>query len=263
MVNNIKSKKSNTNFIQSVDRALQILEVFNNDDKELGVTEIARILDLNKSTAFGLISTLENRGYVEQNLENGKYHWGFKLMELGFASYERIDMVQIARPLLRELSSEFKETVHLVVQDGDEVVYIDKITGNNDSVGIITYIGKRNPLYCTGVGKCILAFADEREVDKILSRPLKQYTENTVTDVSIIKNELIEIKKQGYSVDIEEIELGLCCIAAPINDRTGKVVAAISLSCPSFRMNKERLNSMCGPIKNIAYRISKRLGYMK
>lgn len=261
MVNNLNSKKSNTNFIQSVDRALRILEVFKDNDKELGVTEIAKILDLNKSTAFGLLTTLENRGYVEQNLENGKYHWGFKLMELGFASYESIDIVQIARPELRELSDKFKETVHIVVRDKSEVVYIDKFVGGNDAVGVVSRVGKRNPLYCTGVGKCILAFMDESEVDKVLSQPLKKYTKNTVTDVDLIKKELIKIREQGCSFDREEIELGLCCVAAPIKDHTGKVVAAISLSGPSIRMSKEKINSICSPVKDAANRISRSLGY--
>lgn len=255
-----KEAKAKSNFIQSVDRALQILETFSKENRELGVTEVSNILGLHKSTTFGILATLENKGFVEQNPNTGKYKLGLKLFELGNVVGDGMELRNIAYPFLKELVEKYQETVHLVVHDKGEVVYIDKIDSNS-AININSHVGKRNPMYCTGVGKCLLSYLDEEYVEEILSNELKSYTPNTITDPERIKDELVKAKVNGYCFDDEEIEMGLRCIAAPIKDHLGQVIAAISVSGPSMRMTDEKLKLLIEPVKKTTLIISRQLGY--
>jgi DNA-binding IclR family transcriptional regulator len=255
---NIKLKPK---LIQSIDRALQILESFSNEEKELGVTEIANRLDLHKSTVHGILTTLEYRGYIKKNVKTGKYQLGLKLLELGNLVHDSMDLISLAKPYLQELVNKHQETVHLVVYDRGEVIYIDKIEGKG-AIKIMSRIGKRNPVHCTGVGKCLLAFREDHEIEMILKQDLKKYTVNTITDSEKLKEQILEIRKNGYAFDMEEIELGLRCIAAPIRDHRRKVVAAISLSGPSMRMDQERMQNLVTDVKKAADMISRNLGYI-
>lgn len=263
MVTRLNSNKSTGSFIQSVDRALQILELFMDYERGLGVSEIARLLSMNKGTVFGLLATLENRNYVERNLENGKYQLGLKVIELGFSNYKRHTLIDLAKPYIRALAEKEMETVHLVVEDSYEVVYVDKIGGNaTDTLNVITYIGKRNPLYSTGVGKCLLAFMDEARREKYLEQiQFVQYTKNTIMTKEALRQELEKIRQNGFSFDNEEMEQGLVCIASPIKNSEGKVIAALSLSGPRVRMTDDRVKEMCRSLKETAALISKYLGY--
>lgn len=249
-------QKEKGNIIQSVDRAIDIIEFMSHGKKEYGVSEIAKELNLHKSTAFGLISTLENRGLVSQNPENSKYRLGLRLFELGKSVYEGMDLKDIAQPFLKHLVEKFNETVHLVVCDKGEVVYIDKIESLR-TIRIISKVGARLPMYCTGVGKAMLAFMSEEYIKKYLEeKELKPYTANTITDAQKLKSELEIIKKRGYALDLEEIEEGLKCIAVPIIDKNGKVFAAISVSGASARINDEIINRIVPEIKNVAINIA-------
>lgn len=252
---------SKNNLIQSVDRALQILEAFSQDNRELGVTEIAKSLGLHKSTTFGLLSTLENRGYVEQNQENGKYCLGLKLFELGNLVKSGMDLRRLAYPYIKDLVDQYRETVHLVVFDKGDVVYIDKTEGDR-AIRILSQVGNRLPMYCTGVGKCMMAFLPEEYLQKyILNNELKAYTEFTITDKKKLMEQLEVIRQQGYAFDKEEIEIGLRCIAAPIKNYKNEIVAAISLSGPSMRMDEETMKALVEPVKQTALNISRNLGY--
>lgn len=263
MVKRLNSNKSAGSFIQSVDRALRVLELFMEHERDLGVSEIARLLDMNKGTVFGLLATLENRNYVERNPENGKYQLGLKVIELGFSNYKRHTLIDLAKPYIKALAEKEMETVHLVVEDSYEVVYVDKIEGNaTDILNVITYIGKRNPLYCTGVGKCLLAFMEEERRENYLDTvQFVQYTKNTIMTKDALRKELEKIRQNGFSFDNEEMEQGLVCIASPIKNSEGKVVAALSLSGPRVRMTDERIKEMCLSLKETSMIISKYLGY--
>ncbi len=252
--------KASSNMIQSVERAMMILDTFALHNNELGVTEISNILGLKKSTIFGILATLEKYGFVQQNPVTEKYNLGLKLLELGMIMQDSMDIRNVASPLLQELVDQYKETVHLVIRDRDEVVYIDKIEGPS-AINIRSRIGKRNPIHATGVGKCLLAYSDEHDIEKILSRELKQYTHNTITNPVKLRKELERIREKGYSIDNEEIEEGLRCIAAPIKDYRGKVISAISLSGPSIRITDDKKEIIAESVKNAALRISQRLGY--
>jgi IclR family transcriptional regulator, KDG regulon repressor len=253
--------KSSTNFIQSVDRAIEILECFSNDQNELGVTEISRMLSLHKSTVFGLLATLENRGYMEQNQSNGKYKLGMKLFELGARIQNNMDIAAIAKPYLEDIVKKYNETIHLVINDKGQAVYIDKVEGSA-SMRMYSQLGKRPPMYCTGVGKSILAFMPQEYIDYYLSNEdLKKLASNTITDVEKMKKELEKVREQGYSIDDEEIEDGLRCVAAPIFDHKGYAAGALSIAGPTSRMTKTRMEELAVIIKEAARQISNKLGY--
>ncbi|WHH59278.1 IclR family transcriptional regulator [Petroclostridium sp. X23] len=254
--------KKKTGIIQSVDRALTIVETMYNAKEELGVTELADIIGLHKSTTFGLLSTLENRGFVTQNKDTGKYGLGLKFLEIGTEILENMDVRQIIKPYLRDLSEKYQETVHFAVEDDNMVVYIDKIESPRALV-IKSSIGKRNPMHCTGVGKCLLSFMSEEKQNEILKEPLEKYTDNTIVDPKNLNEEIDKIRKNGYSIDNEEIEIGLRCIAAPIFDYKGELLGGISISGPSTRMTDERIVELIEPLKSTASKISKSLGHYK
>jgi DNA-binding IclR family transcriptional regulator len=246
--------------IQSVERAADVLELFL-ASSELSVKEISQELSLSKSTVHGIIKTLEHRGYLQQNSDDLKYKLGMKLFELGIAVENQLDLGKIARPIIRNLVEELKETVHLVVRQRDEVIYIEKVEGPH-TLRIYSQVGKRAPYYCTGVGKAILAFQDDVEIERVLTKsPLKPYTEYTITDKEEIKKQLKVIRDQGYSIDDEEIELGLRCVAAPIYNHQGIAIASVSCAAPTMRLDEEKLSMVIKGIKEAAAEISRSMGY--
>lgn len=216
--------------IQSVARALNILELFEGSN-DLSVTEIAHRLDLSKSTAFGLINTLAHKGYLEQNPRDSRYSLGLKLLRLGGAVQRHSILVQRAKPFLEKLVQEFSETVHLTIERNGMVVYIEKILGEK-AIFMQSAIGAENPMYCTGVGKCLLAYMPEAKRERLLRKmqPMEKRGPNTITDVDELRQELQAIRERGISIDDEEHVPGLMCIAAPIRNHEGEVVAAISIS---------------------------------
>jgi IclR family transcriptional regulator, KDG regulon repressor len=249
--------------IQSIERAADVLELFLVSNPELSVKEISENLKLSKSTVHGIIKTLEHRGYLQQNPEDMKYKLGIKLFELGNFVGNHLDLSNIARPILRNLVNELNETVHLVMLQKDEVIYIEKMEGTR-ALTIYSHVGKRAPFHCTGVGKVILAHQSEHDIDRILSTiTLEPFTEYTLTNVPDLKNHLKSIRETGYAIDDEEIELGLKCIAAPIFNHQGNVIASISCAAPKMRLSEERLLNVIGEMKRAAAQISQSLGYKK
>lgn len=255
--------KKAVNTIQSIDRALNILECFSSGSQELGVTEISKLLGLHKSTAHGILITLEQRRYLEQNPETGKYKLGLKLFELGNLVQDGMDLKLIAGPFLQRLVEEHGETVHLVIMDQGEAVYIDK-RESPQSMRIVSQVGKRLPCHCTGVGKTLLAFLPEETLDAIIrEKGLPRFTGNTITDPAVLKEHLRQVRRQGYAIDDQEITEGLRCVAAPIRNHTGNVVAAMSVAGPSIRMGPEKIGSIITSVTQAAEELSAKLGYVK
>ena len=246
--------------MQSVDRAIQILKLFSEDRKEMKLTEIANELGLNKSTVYGILSTLKYHGLIDQDEKTQKYRLGLYLMRLGNLVANSIDVINIAHPIIEEVSHRLNETVHLSKLDRLEIVYLDKVE-SNQSIRISTAIGTRKPAYCTGMGKVLLAFSDLNEVEKSLPDKLQAFTPNTVIDKKVLLEELRDIKKIGYAIDREESEIGLMCIAAPIFDYNGEVKYALSVSGPTPRITEERLEKIINIAKDAARKISYKLGY--
>lgn len=247
--------------IQSVDRALRIITYVSQKKDGMGVTELATLLDLNKSSIFKLLSTLAAHDFIEQDQGTKKYKLGYKYLELSSMLLESLDLRTQAKPFLKDLEDETNEVIHLVVYDQGEVVYIEKLEGN-ETLRTHSKVGKRAPVHCTSVGKVILAHLPEEQVEEIIEKKgLAAHTEKTITDQNMFLAELQKVRKQGFGVEIEENEEGITCIAAPIFDHKGDITAAVSISGPSTRMNDRRLQELMPSIVETGHTISARLGF--
>jgi DNA-binding IclR family transcriptional regulator len=246
--------------IQSIARAAALIEHLAGDGKNTGITAIASHVGLHKSTCFGILHTLQELGYVVQNKATGRYNLGAKIFTLGQAYLTNLDLRGLAAPYLATLSAESLETVHLVIREGLHAVYIDKIEAPH-AITISSQVGQRARMHCTGVGKVILAHFTPEEQQAVLGQALDRYTEHTLTDRNALASHLAEIKEKGLSIDNEEIEIGLCCIAAPIFSNSGAVTAAISISGPKTRLTEDRFESLSESLRKATEAISRQLGY--
>lgn len=252
--------KSNENVIQSVSRAIQIIRCFENYE-ELGVTEISKMTELHKSTAFGLISTLEANKLIEKNEHTGKYRLGLELFRLG--TKVNSTLRHIAVPYLEQLVKMYQETANLVAMDDLSVIYLEKVESKR-SMNISTMVGGRLPLYCTAVGKAIMAGLHSDElISKLERMEFRKYTNNTAIDKNSIMKSLELIRSKGYAEDNEELEVGLSCIAAPIYNHFNIPFAAISLSGPTSRMNEHLRKEISVTLMNYTREISMKLGCNK
>lgn len=250
-----------TGRVQAIDRAVQILQCFSEKRPDLKLIEISDELGLNKSTVHGIISTLKYHGLIEQDNETQKYRLGVYLMQLGDLVSRSIDVVGIARPFITDICNQVEETVHLATLDNMEVVYIDKIE-STQSMRIFSARGARNPAYCTGVGKAMMAYLDEHTLDKLLqSSELTAVTPKTITNKPELLLELAKIRETGYSFDNEENAIGLTCVGAPVFDHTGNVKYGVSVSGPTARMTEGKIEVAIRLVKAAATEISNKLGY--
>lgn len=249
------------NMVKSVSRALDIITLVSLKKGGLGVTEIANQIDINKSSVYRILSTLVQYGYVEQDHETGKYKLGYKFLEISSKLLESIDLRAEARMYLQELENETNEVIHLVVYDQGEVVYIEKLDGN-ETLRMHSKVGKRAPMHCTSVGKAILAHLPSSIVLDILDRKgLPMHTDKTITNKEAFLAELMTVRQKGYALDLEENEYGITCIAVPIFDHMGQAIAAVSISGPTIRMTEQRLDQLQIRMQHIGKQISGRLGF--
>ncbi|MET1032087.1 IclR family transcriptional regulator [Domibacillus tundrae] len=249
------------NMVKSVARALDIVALVSASRTGLGVTEIANQMDINKSSVFRTLATLEQYGYIEQQKETGRYRIGYAFLDVSSKLLDSLDVRAEAQNVLRQLETETNEVVHLVVYDRGEVVYIEKLDGH-EALRMHSKVGKRAPVHCTSVGKAILAHLPVTEVVDILDRKgLPIHTEHTITTKESFLKELAHVKKDGYALDLEENEPGIRCIAAPVFDHNGAVAAAVSISGPTLRMTDERLVPLQKRMIQAGKDISNRLGF--
>jgi len=247
--------------IQSIDRALQVLELFSLEKPEWGITEISKALNIYKSNVHNVLTTLAEKGFVMKDSKTDKYKLGIKFFELGSIVIKNMDLRKIAHPYIEELSKEFNETVHLGVLDKGRVVSIEREESDKSLCSHVE-IGKRTPLHCTAVGKAIMAYLSEDEIKLIIrEKGLEKFTENTITTKKDLENEFKKIRKQGHAVDKIEHEEGVRCVAGPIRDYTGKVVASMSISGPAFRINESNIPNIAKKVKEYCDYISKEMGY--
>lgn len=248
--------------VQSVARALEILELFQKS-RTLGISDIAEAMELSKSTIYGLVNTLVTFGYLEQESETKKYRLGMKLFELGTTVEQRMDLRREARPFCEDIAKRYGQTVHLATHWEGEVVYIDKFD-QPDFLISYSQVGKRAPMSCTGVGKALLAYLPLSYLEQyVFSKPLPQKTSHSLSTKEALLENLEEVRRRGYAVDDEEIELGLRCVAAPIFNHQGQPVAAVSLSGMVNKMTPEVLASLAVDLVACAAAISAQLGYQK
>jgi DNA-binding IclR family transcriptional regulator len=232
------------NPIQVADRIFLVIETLAFTGP-MGLLELSKHLELNKSTVHRLLSSLIYMGYVKQDLDTGKYSLSFKIWEIANQVLTKIDIVDIAKPHLKKLVEKTGETVHLVQIDGTKAVYIDKVESYNNSVRMVSKVGKSIPLYCSAVGKALLAEMDDNAVKKMWDNSeIEKLTNHTIVDFTAFKKHLSTIYNNGFSLDDEENELGVRCIAVCLKDYRGKAKYAISLSAPVNRMNNKRIKEL-------------------
>ncbi|WP_244893370.1 IclR family transcriptional regulator [Ferroacidibacillus organovorans] len=247
--------------VKSVDKACHLLEVVSRYPQGIAITELATQVDMYKSTVHRLLTTLLRRGYIEQDERTGKYKLGYALLDLGMKLLSSIDLRAEAAVPLRELADFSNEIVHLALLERGEIVYIDKVESDN-TTRMHSRIGKRVPVHSTSLGKVILAYLPVSEAREILNQNERiQMTDHTIVQEDELLAEIERVKERGYAFDLEENEIGVCCIAAPIFDHANNVVAACSVSGPSSRMTTERLHAMIPVVIASAKRISNRLGH--
>jgi DNA-binding IclR family transcriptional regulator len=246
--------------VQVIDRTAAIFDCFSIDRPELGVGELARMTGLSKGTVHRLLTALEQHRLVEQDLVSKRYRLGLRLFELGRSAVAVMDHVERAQPFLRDLAGLTGDNAHLAVLDNGTVLYVAKVEGWH-SVRMPSRIGQRLPAHCTALGKTLLAFKPADEVEQILAeRPMERRTQHTITEVAAMRRELATIREHGYGVDNEELALDLRCIAAPIRDYTGSVVAAVSISCPTSRLTRDDVSDMAAKVMATASAISAAVG---
>lgn len=247
--------------VQSVDRAVSVLEVLASR-REAGVTEIAAVLGVHKSTAFRLVSALEHRGLVEQTVSRGSYRLGVGLIRLAGAAASGLDLTQQSQPVCERLAQELGETVNVAVLEGDGVINISQVRGTA-AVTSHNWVGRNTPAHATSSGKILLAYADRATLDQIAARRrLEQFTPRTLGTPKQLVAALDEARARGWASTVEEYELGLNAVAAPIRDLSGNVVAALSVSGPSYRFAEDRLPEVAARVATAAIEISSRLGHV-
>ena len=254
-------KKTDT--VRSVEKALDIILAFSEDKAQLSLLEICTMINMPKSTVYRLLSTLVTRGFIEHNQKAGKYQLGLRFIKLSKMALINYDLNEIALPVMVILRDETGETINLYAKRGIERVCIQQVEGFHN-LRRISNIGDFLPLYCGASGKLLLAYQEDKEVEKVLKETgLKFWTKNTITEQMEIKGQLADIKKLGYAYSRGEREVGVTSVAAPIRNHAGVVIAAVSISGPDARFGDENNERYKMLVVNGAQQISKNLGYIK
>lgn len=249
--------------IGAVQRAVDILNLFDSERPELGTTEIAQALALHKSTVSTLVATLAANGYLDQNSATRKYVLGLRLLERSSVLLGQMDIRRVARPSLDKLHDWRGESVNMGIRDGYEVVYIEQLPSAH-STGMREEIGKRAPLHSTALGKALIAWLPPSELLVIVKQcDLTPLTSKTITSTEQFIQELEKTRERGYGLDDEEHQLGGKCVGAPIFDHMGQPVAAVSVSTPLSRIPVSEVPIVAEMVRDTAKAISLRLGYVQ
>jgi DNA-binding IclR family transcriptional regulator len=247
--------------VQSVDRALLVLEIVATLG-QAGATEIAAELGVHKSTVSRLIAVLESRGYVEQASERGKYRLGFTIARLARAGGGHLDLVKISQDVCNALAPEVGETTNLAILDQDRIVNIVEAIGP-EQITLRTWVGQSCPAHATSSGKVLLAALDPADVGARLAGTLETFTDNTVASLAELERELTEVRERGWASVVEELEVGLNAVSAPVFDADSNVIAALSVSGPGYRISPDRFAEVAKRTTAAAEAISRRLGWVE
>lgn len=249
--------KQNEAHVKSIERAFLVVDTLAEEPREHSLTEIAIKLGWPKSTVHGVLSTLVQYRYVEQSEETGRYRLGVRFFELGVKVGKMWDIRSIAMPHMQKLNAELGEMVQLGTEDRGEILYLEKLDSAH-LIRIVSEIGGRLPIHCTGLGKAMLAYMPPVKLKRILrEKGLASYTQNTITNPVALERELVSIRERGYAIDDGEIMLGLRCVAAPIFDAKGQVNYALSISGMQGNLEGERLEKITNRVVSAAAAISK------
>ncbi|WP_437613253.1 DNA-binding transcriptional regulator KdgR [Erwinia sp. V71] len=246
--------------VSSVMKVFGILQALG-EDREHGITELSQRVMMSKSTVYRFLQTMKSLGYVSQEGESEKYALTLKLFELGAKALQNVDLIRSADVQMRELSRLTKETIHLGALEEDSIVYIHKIDSMYN-LRMYSRIGRRNPLHSTAIGKVLLAWRDAAEVSEILQNvEFRRSTARTVGNKEELLVVLDQVRVQGYGEDNEEQEEGLRCIAVPVFDRFGVVIAGLSISFPTIRFSEENKQEYVAMLHRAARELSSQMGY--
>jgi len=248
--------------VKSVVKALRILECLaEGEQPTYTLTELSRQLHLHVSTVHRLLVNLLRQGFVEEDPVSGGYQLSYRILRMGLKVLDRLDFRRVAMPLLRELNRKTKETIHVAILEGGRALFVEKF-GGPQPVVLDARLGSSMPLHCTGVGKALLAYQSEEVISEIVkSVGLERLTARTITTRAGLERELELVRERGYAVDNEEAIDGLRCVAAPVFDRHGQVVAAFSVAGPATRISRARIPEIARLVREASWQISYRLGF--
>ena len=246
--------------VQSVERAIDILESFSAEEPGLGVGELSRRVNLPKSTVFRLLTTLESRGFISQNSETGLYHLGLRLIPLANSVFVYSDLRRTARPHLRSLADTLEETTSLSILVDTDIINLDQIEFRGRLVVRAGGTGYKIPFHATSGGKVIAAHLPDDEVETLLTSNLPTLTPATITNANSLRHQLQQVRSQGYATSFDEIEEGLHAISAPICNHEGSVIACVSVSGPSYRLTRSRIVEVSPQVIQTADQISREFG---
>jgi DNA-binding IclR family transcriptional regulator len=226
--------------LQTIQKAGELLALFDREHSEWGVREVSAKLKMAKSSTHDLMSTLAKLGFLNKT-EDNRYRLGWRLVTLSETLLATTELRKEARPLMEDLAAQYQETIHLAVLDDTQAVYVDKLEGRQAVRVELTSLGARLYAHCSALGKVLLANSELGEVKRIIQTAgLPRFTSNTITEEDVLVQELAKIRKQGFAYDLEEILPDLCCVAAPIHNHKGQVIAAISMSIPAYRFRRSQ-----------------------
>lgn len=246
--------------VQSIDRALDIIELLSTEHTSLGLTDIANKVGLHKSTVYRIISVLLNRQYLSKDEKNGHYTIGIKLIQVACHRINDLELLTEARPFLWRLQGETNLTVQLGVLDGLDVVYLDEVNGV--TMRKFANVGYHSPAYCSSLGKCLLTGLSGEKLDRLMKNfYFVQYTPTTITDMDHLKDTLRTVRKQGWAMNDCEYSPDLRSVASPIFDYNGEVVAAVSAGGHVSCCTDDRLEETASHVQRISLAISRKLGY--
>jgi DNA-binding IclR family transcriptional regulator len=246
--------------ITALQRGLRLLHLFSQYSRGLTAKQVAGLSRLPVSTVHRFLANLVTAGFLSCDVD-GTYHLGIACFAIGQAAVGQLDIRRLSLPYLRELNHQTRETIHLTVRHGMSAVYVEKLD-SPEPLRIHSRIGAAVPLYCTAVGKVMLAYMPEEEQERILPEiAIKRLTANTVGNLQELKTELYRVRKNGYACDLEEHEMHIRCLAAPIWDHAGTVQSSVSITAPLVRMPVTRLRQLAPLIQSAGLQISRELGY--
>ncbi|MET9734902.1 IclR family transcriptional regulator [Streptomyces sp. NPDC006458] len=246
--------------VRAVDHAVDVLQAIARAAHPVGVSDLARRTGLSKATVHHLLATLESRRLVMRDEETTRYRLGWGLYELGANVVRDVDLSRVARPYLDKLAVQTGESVLLGILNDESVLYLDRGEPPH-GLRMVANAGRRGPLHATASGKALLAFAADCElVEKILSEPQHRYTKTTITDPAQLRQELAQVRQQGYATCWQEREVGLCSVAVTLRDYTGAVVGALTVAGPATRLTSRNLSSHLTPLQAARHAIETRLG---
>jgi IclR family KDG regulon transcriptional repressor len=254
-------EKINSNLPQTVERALDILETFVTSQTSLGITELGRIVRLNKSTIYRIVQALGKKGYVIQDEQTKKYRASYKILGIAGSLLRQNEFREMAGTHLEGLAKKALQTVQLAILEGNEVVFVDQREGCRDVIQLRLRIGDRAPLHCTASGKSILAFLREHELEELFKNyRLEARTPKTITTISKLKRQLQVIRKNGYSFCDAEFHRDIRAVGAPILGMNMQVIGSVVLSMPTIRMKTNQVAYYGEMVKETGRAISKGLG---